>query len=205
MLTEDWICMSHLTKIKKYCEVVPTGYSQQDAASLWEDVLSELVWYPVSLYYFPACDYLGERMASLFGITSAKYQYAIDEYYRMKKEVCCREVPQFWAHAVVLDFSVSWCLSLSCPCVRGRKRKRKPACQKKQSDPSTSYNLRKMRTSQSPWQTQRRSSPPLPLTWAIRLRMKIRCPQAPSESPPSSRQLKHPKKRTSELLCVFVY
>ncbi|XP_067338993.1 protein FAM177A1 isoform X2 [Channa argus] len=33
-----------------------------------------------------ACDYLGERMSSLFGITSAKYQYAIDEYYRMKKE-----------------------------------------------------------------------------------------------------------------------
>lgn len=29
-------------------------------------------------------------MASLFGITSAKYQYAIDEYYRMKKEVCRR-------------------------------------------------------------------------------------------------------------------
>ena len=35
------------------------------------------------------CDYLGERMASLFGITSPKYQYAIDEYYRMKKEVRC--------------------------------------------------------------------------------------------------------------------
>ncbi|XP_063078505.1 protein FAM177A1-like isoform X2 [Engraulis encrasicolus] len=33
-----------------------------------------------------ACDYLGERMASLFGITTAKYQYAIDEYYRIKKE-----------------------------------------------------------------------------------------------------------------------
>ncbi|XP_028253155.1 protein FAM177A1-like isoform X2 [Parambassis ranga] len=33
-----------------------------------------------------ACDYLGERMASLFGITSAKYQYAIDEYYRLKRE-----------------------------------------------------------------------------------------------------------------------
>lgn len=42
--------------------------------------------------FFPACDYLGERMASLFGITSAKYQYAIDEYYRMKREVCCRDV-----------------------------------------------------------------------------------------------------------------
>ncbi|XP_068505347.1 protein FAM177A1 isoform X2 [Syngnathus scovelli] len=34
-----------------------------------------------------ACDYLGERMASFFGITSAKYQYAIDEYYKIKKEV----------------------------------------------------------------------------------------------------------------------
>lgn len=33
-----------------------------------------------------ACDYLGERMASLFGITTAKYQYAIDEYSRSKRE-----------------------------------------------------------------------------------------------------------------------
>lgn len=33
------------------------------------------------------CDYLGERLASLFGITTPKYQYAIDEYYRIKKEV----------------------------------------------------------------------------------------------------------------------
>ncbi|KAL2099277.1 hypothetical protein ACEWY4_005757 [Coilia grayii] len=32
------------------------------------------------------CDYLGERLAALLGITSPKYQYAIDEYYRMKKE-----------------------------------------------------------------------------------------------------------------------
>ncbi|KAM4723400.1 protein FAM177A1 [Anableps anableps] len=32
------------------------------------------------------CDYMGERLASLFGITSPKYQYAIDEYYRIKKE-----------------------------------------------------------------------------------------------------------------------
>eukprot|EP00064_Thunnus_orientalis_P011972 superscaffoldBa00001784_g12005 len=32
------------------------------------------------------CDYMGERLASLFGITTPKYQYAIDEYYRMKKE-----------------------------------------------------------------------------------------------------------------------
>ncbi len=27
-------------------------------------------------------------MASLLGITTPKYQYAIDEYYRMKKDVC---------------------------------------------------------------------------------------------------------------------
>lgn len=53
-----------------------------------------LVFYPISPFCFPACDYLGERMASLFGITSAKYQYAIDEYYRIKKEVCCCEVPR---------------------------------------------------------------------------------------------------------------
>ncbi|KAI7799564.1 protein FAM177A1 isoform X2 [Triplophysa rosa] len=33
-----------------------------------------------------ACDYLGERLASLLGITSAKYQYAIDEYSRSKGE-----------------------------------------------------------------------------------------------------------------------
>ncbi|XP_052001091.1 protein FAM177A1 [Xyrauchen texanus] len=32
------------------------------------------------------CDYLGEKMASLLGITTPKYQYAIDEYHRMKKE-----------------------------------------------------------------------------------------------------------------------
>ncbi|XP_053289961.1 protein FAM177A1 isoform X1 [Pleuronectes platessa] len=32
------------------------------------------------------CDYMGERLASLFGITSPKYQYAIDEYHRIKKE-----------------------------------------------------------------------------------------------------------------------
>ncbi|XP_056620702.1 protein FAM177A1 isoform X2 [Triplophysa dalaica] len=33
-----------------------------------------------------ACDYLGERLASLLSITSAKYQYAIDEYSRSKGE-----------------------------------------------------------------------------------------------------------------------
>ncbi|XP_037306125.2 protein FAM177A1 [Pungitius pungitius] len=55
---------------------------------------SKLTWGPYFWFHMwraatstiSACDYLGERMASLFGITSAKYQYAIDEYHRMKKE-----------------------------------------------------------------------------------------------------------------------
>lgn len=56
--------------------------------------VSKMTWGPYFWFHMwraatstiSACDYLGERMANLFGITSAKYQYAIDEYYRMKKE-----------------------------------------------------------------------------------------------------------------------
>jgi len=29
------------------------------------------------------CDYLGEKLAAFFGITTPKYQYVIDEYNRM--------------------------------------------------------------------------------------------------------------------------
>lgn len=55
---------------------------------------SKLTWGPYFWFHMwraatstiSVCDYLGERMASLFGITSPKYQYAIDEYYRIKKE-----------------------------------------------------------------------------------------------------------------------
>ncbi|XP_065109409.1 protein FAM177A1 [Paramisgurnus dabryanus] len=55
---------------------------------------SKLTWGPyfwfqmwrVATSTISVCDYLGERMASLLGITSPKYQYAIDEYYRMRKE-----------------------------------------------------------------------------------------------------------------------
>ena len=32
------------------------------------------------------CDFLGEKIASVLGISTPKYQNAIDEYYRMKKE-----------------------------------------------------------------------------------------------------------------------
>ncbi|XP_036398824.1 protein FAM177A1 [Megalops cyprinoides] len=55
---------------------------------------SKLTWGPYFWFYMwrvatstiSVCDYVGERMASFFGVTSPKYQYAIDEYYRMKKE-----------------------------------------------------------------------------------------------------------------------
>ncbi|XP_066550581.1 protein FAM177A1 isoform X2 [Amia ocellicauda] len=55
---------------------------------------SKLTWGPYFWFHMwrvatstiSVCDYMGEKMASLFGITSPKYQYAIDEYYRVKKE-----------------------------------------------------------------------------------------------------------------------
>ncbi|KAK1148901.1 protein FAM177A1 [Acipenser oxyrinchus oxyrinchus] len=55
---------------------------------------SKLTWRPYLFFHMwraatttiSVCDFLGEKMASLFGISTPKYQYAIDEYYRMKKE-----------------------------------------------------------------------------------------------------------------------
>ena len=38
-------------------------------------------------FHFIVAEYLGEKLADFFGITTPKYQYVIDEYYRMKKEV----------------------------------------------------------------------------------------------------------------------
>uniref|UniRef100_A0A8C7Z148 Protein FAM177A1 n=1 Tax=Oryzias sinensis TaxID=183150 RepID=A0A8C7Z148_9TELE len=67
---------------------------KRDLLSSPVDHASKMTWGPYFWFHMwraatstiSACDYLGERMASLFGITSAKYQYAIDEYYRIKKE-----------------------------------------------------------------------------------------------------------------------
>ncbi|XP_007896460.2 protein FAM177A1 [Callorhinchus milii] len=33
------------------------------------------------------CDFLGEKLASLLGLTSAKYQYAIDEYHTVQNQI----------------------------------------------------------------------------------------------------------------------
>ena len=36
---------------------------------------------------YAATDFCGEKLAWLLGITSPKYQYAIDEFHRLKQEV----------------------------------------------------------------------------------------------------------------------
>uniref|UniRef100_UPI00358EFAE7 protein FAM177A1 isoform X1 n=2 Tax=Myxine glutinosa TaxID=7769 RepID=UPI00358EFAE7 len=56
--------------------------------------LSKLTWGPylwfqvmrTSTGTLAVCDFVGERLANFFGVTSAKYQYALDEYYRSKEE-----------------------------------------------------------------------------------------------------------------------
>uniref|UniRef100_A0A8C9IYB9 Family with sequence similarity 177 member A1 n=1 Tax=Panthera tigris altaica TaxID=74533 RepID=A0A8C9IYB9_PANTA len=51
-------------------------------------ILKKSLWNCVSHLTFVSlvCDFLGEKIASVLGISTPKYQYAIDEYYRMKKE-----------------------------------------------------------------------------------------------------------------------
>ncbi|KAM4541881.1 protein FAM177A1 [Odontesthes bonariensis] len=71
---------------------------EEEEAPVKKDVVtvdpSKLTWGPYFWFHMwrmttstvSVCDYMGERLASLFGITTPKYQYAIDEYYRIKKE-----------------------------------------------------------------------------------------------------------------------
>ncbi|KAI5090930.1 hypothetical protein C0J45_19791, partial [Silurus meridionalis] len=61
--------------------------SSVDASTLtWGPYVSLQMWRAAS-NTLSACDYMGERVASLFGITSPKYQYAIDEYNRTNKQI----------------------------------------------------------------------------------------------------------------------
>uniref|UniRef100_A0A8C5WGF6 Family with sequence similarity 177 member A1 n=1 Tax=Leptobrachium leishanense TaxID=445787 RepID=A0A8C5WGF6_9ANUR len=56
---------------------------------------TNLTWGPYLWFYMirvaastlSVCDFLGEKIASVLGVSTPKYQYAIDEYYRMQKEV----------------------------------------------------------------------------------------------------------------------
>ncbi|XP_068195536.1 protein FAM177A1 isoform X2 [Antennarius striatus] len=71
---------------------------EEEEEALKTDVItvdsSKLTWGPYVWFQMwrmatstvSVCDYMGEKLASLFGITTPKYQYAIDEYHRMKKE-----------------------------------------------------------------------------------------------------------------------
>lgn len=79
-------------------EEYSTDEEEEEQEHVKKDVItvdsSKLTWGPYLWFHMwrmatstiSVCDYMGERLASLFGITTPKYQYAIDEYYRMKKE-----------------------------------------------------------------------------------------------------------------------
>lgn len=79
-------------------EEYSTDEEEEDMESVQKDVLpvdtSKMTWGPYVWFQMwrmatstvSVCDYMGEKLASLFGITTPKYQYAIDEYYRIKKE-----------------------------------------------------------------------------------------------------------------------
>uniref|UniRef100_A0A1A8RIP0 Myosin IXB n=1 Tax=Nothobranchius rachovii TaxID=451742 RepID=A0A1A8RIP0_9TELE len=79
-------------------EEFSTDEEEEEEARVKKDVItvdpSRLTWGPYFWFYMwrmatstvSVCDYMGERLASLFGVTTPKYQYAIDEYYRIKKE-----------------------------------------------------------------------------------------------------------------------
>lgn len=127
-------------------------------------------------FFYLACDYLGERMASLFGITSAKYQYAIDEYYRIKKEVWGIKKYFFMLHLSVLanlDPDL---------CVRGKMKRRKTGCRKKRNAP----------WSRKKWQTRQRKRKMkkwgLVRDFLIKSKTRIALHRKPSQFPLLSRQ-----------------
>ncbi|PSN35238.1 Protein FAM177A1 [Blattella germanica] len=60
------------------CEINPSA--MQWGPWLWYQTLN------VGTKSLEVCDYLGEHLASFFGITTPKYQYEIDEYNRMMAE-----------------------------------------------------------------------------------------------------------------------
>ncbi|KAM7323221.1 hypothetical protein ACRRTK_017327 [Alexandromys fortis] len=78
-------------------DVLPTVdpiVAMEDIANLTFLLQTKLPWGPYLWFHMlraatstlSVCDFLGEKIASVLGISTPKYQYAIDEYYRMKKE-----------------------------------------------------------------------------------------------------------------------
>uniref|UniRef100_A0A7M4E6J6 Family with sequence similarity 177 member A1 n=1 Tax=Crocodylus porosus TaxID=8502 RepID=A0A7M4E6J6_CROPO len=78
-----------LSAIALYCAPAAAPRAMEQ-----EQVQTTLTWGPylwfqmlrVATSTLSVCDFLGEKIASVLGISTPKYQYAIDEYYRMKKE-----------------------------------------------------------------------------------------------------------------------
>ena len=64
---------------------------------VWNLILKEKLsqnWRPkityLKLFLIGVClvaEYLGEKLAAFFGITTPRYQYVIDEFYRLKEQV----------------------------------------------------------------------------------------------------------------------
>lgn len=103
--TEDKSCEISLQpervpkRIIHFCDGTIEEYSsdedEQDASNKVATINpSTLQWGPwiwhhtvnVGIKSLKVCDYLGEHLASFFGITTPKYQYEIDEYDRMMAE-----------------------------------------------------------------------------------------------------------------------
>ena len=42
-------------------------------------------------YFIVVAEFLGEKLAAFFGITTPRYQYVIDEFYRLKEQVSGNE------------------------------------------------------------------------------------------------------------------
>ncbi|EDO48588.1 predicted protein [Nematostella vectensis] len=83
-------------KKKKKEEVTDSSSDDEDDRALVPDDTnpSDLTW-PLWLWYYvvavstgalKVAEYLGEKLAYFFGITSPKYQYVIDEFYRLKEQ-----------------------------------------------------------------------------------------------------------------------
>ena len=99
---DDGVFKENKKKIKRLKKKKPKHVVIDDDTSSDEDQNpevnaninpSDLTWLLWMWYYIravssgalKAAEFLGERLAALFGITTPKYQYVIDEYYRLKE------------------------------------------------------------------------------------------------------------------------
>ncbi|KAM4693133.1 protein FAM177B [Discoglossus pictus] len=60
-------------------------YSMDTATMTWARYIQFWILRVATTAFF-TCEFLGGRLAHLFGLTVPKYQYAIDEYYRAQEE-----------------------------------------------------------------------------------------------------------------------